>query len=312
MSPMNDAPRTGLARADQHRRGLALGAAAYGLWGLFPIYFKALSSVGAVEILAQRIAWAFVFLLLVLYFQQQGGELLLALRSRRSLGILALSAAAIAVNWLVYIWAVVTGRILDASLGYFINPLVNVLLGVLAFKERLEAPTKVAMALAGTGVAWMTFQAGQLPWISLVLATSFGSYGMLRKMTPVGAVAGICVETLLLFPLAFGYLIWSYQADTLAFFAGAPTRDVLLLLSGPLTAIPLLLFAAAARRLPLSTLGFLQYLSPSIQFLIAVFVYGEPFASARAVAFVLIWTGLAIFMAHSLRRGAPVTATAPD
>jgi chloramphenicol-sensitive protein RarD len=289
-----------------------VGAAAYGLWGLFPIYFKALSSVGALELLAQRITWAFVFLLVVLHLQEQGAELMLALRSRRSLGILALSAAAIAVNWLVYIWAVVTGRILDASLGYFINPLVNVLLGVLAFKERLETPTKVAMALAGTGVAWMTFQAGQLPWISLVLATSFGSYGMLRKMTPIGAVAGICVETLLLFPLAFGYLIWSYQAGTLAFFAGAPTRDALLLLSGPLTAIPLLLFAAAARRLPLSTLGFLQYLSPSIQFLIAVFVYGEPFASARAVAFVLIWTGLAIFMAHSLRRGAPVTATAPD
>jgi chloramphenicol-sensitive protein RarD len=309
---MNDAPRTGLARADQNRRGLAVGAAAYGIWGFVPIYFKALASVGAVEILAHRITWGFVFLLVVLHLQKQSAELLLALRSRRSLGVLALSAAAIAINWLVYIWAVVTGRILDASLGYFINPLVNVLLGVLVFKEPLATSSKVAVGLAGAGVAWLTFQGGQLPWISLVLATSFGCYGMLRKMTPIGAVAGICVESLLLFPLAFGYLVWSHQAGTLAFLAGAPTRDALLLLSGPLTAIPLLLFAAAARRLPLSTLGFLQYLSPSIQFLIAVFVYGEPFASARAVAFVLIWTGLAIFMAHSLRRGAPVTATVPD
>jgi chloramphenicol-sensitive protein RarD len=309
---MNDAPRTGLARTDQHRRGLLVGAAAYGIWGFVPIYFKALSSVGAVEILAHRITWGFAFLLVVLHFQQQSAELVSALRSRRSLGFLALSAAAIAVNWLVYIWAVVTGRILDASLGYFINPLVNVLLGVLVFKEPLAAPTRVAVALAGLGVAWLTYQAGQLPWISLVLATSFGCYGMLRKMTGIGAVAGICAETLLLFPLAFGYLAWSYQSGTTAFLAGAPTRDALLLLSGPLTAIPLLMFAAAARRLPLSTLGFLQYLSPSIQFLIAVFVYGEAFASARAVAFVLIWTGLAIFMAHSLRHGSPVTANAPD
>jgi chloramphenicol-sensitive protein RarD len=278
------------------------GAAAYGSWGLFPIYFKAVSSVPALEILAHRVAWALLFLAFVVHRQQRTSELLQTLRAKQSLRILALSATTIALNWLVYIWSVVTGRILDSSLGYFINPLVNVLLGVLVLGERLERPVILAVGIASVGVAWMTLEVGQLPWIALALAASFGSYGMLRKLAPVGAVVALTVETMLLTPLACGYLVWAHHAGTLAFLGGGRSRDLLLVLSGPLTAVPLILFGAAARRLPLSTLGFLQYISPTLQFLLGVFVYGEPFARSRAAAFVLIWLALAIFVAHSVRR----------
>lgn len=214
---------------------------------------------------------------------------------------MAASGTAIAANWLVYIWAVLTGRILEASLGYFITPLVSVLLGIAVFKERLARPLVLATGLAALGVGWLTFQAGQLPWIALALALLFGSYGMLRKIAPVGAVVGLTVETLLLLLPACGFLIWSHAADRLAFLSGGHGRDALLVLSGPITAVPLLLFAAAARRLPLSTLGFLQYLSPTIQFFLAVLVYGEPLTRARIGAFVCIWVGLAIFLTQSMR-----------
>jgi chloramphenicol-sensitive protein RarD len=284
--------------------GLLAGAAAYGSWGLFPIYFKALRSVPAPEILAHRVAWAQLFLLFVIRRQGRAGDVWRALRAARSLRILALSAVAIAVNWLVYIYSVVSGRILDSSLGYFMNPLVNVLLGVLVLRERLHPVVVLAMSVAAAGVALMTIQAGQLPWIALTLAVSFGCYGMLRKLAPVGALEALAVETLLLLPLAGGYLAWCERRGTLAFLHGGAWRDLLLVLSGPLTAVPLLLFGMAARRLPLSTLGFLQYLSPTLQFLIGVFLYGEPFAASRALAFVLIWIGLGIFAAHSLGRPA--------
>jgi chloramphenicol-sensitive protein RarD len=284
--------------------GLLAGAAAYGSWGLFPIYFKALGSVSAPEILAHRVAWAQLFLVFVIQRQGKAGDVWRALRAARSLRILALSAVAIAVNWLVYIYSVVSGRILDSSLGYFINPLVNVLLGVAVLRERLHPVVVLAMSVAAAGVALMTLQAGQLPWIALTLAVSFGCYGMLRKLAPVGALEALAVETLLLLPLAGGYLAWCEARGTLAFLHGGSWRDLLLVMSGPLTAVPLLLFGMAARRLPLSTLGFLQYLSPTLQFLIGVFLYGEPFAASRAVAFVLIWIGLAIFAAHSLGRPA--------
>jgi chloramphenicol-sensitive protein RarD len=285
--------------------GLLAGAAAYGSWGLFPIYFKALSSVPAPEILAHRVAWAQLFLVFVIGRQGKAGSMWKALRTGRSVRVLALSALAIAVNWLVYIYSVVSGRILDSSLGYFINPLVNVLLGVLVLRESLAPIVVLAMSIAASGVALMTLQAGQLPWIALTLAVSFGCYGMLRKLAPVGAVEALGVETLLLLPLACGYLAWCQRHGTLAFLHGGSRRDWLLVLSGPLTAIPLLFFGMAARRLPLSTLGFLQYLSPTLQFLLGVFVYGEPFAPRRAIAFVLIWIGLAIFALHSLRRPTP-------
>lgn len=287
--------------ARDRRIGFLAGAAAYGLWGLFPIYFKALASVRPLEVLAHRIVWAAAILVCLAWWQGLLGQVSATLRSRRSLGVLLCSTAAIAFNWFVYISAVVSGQILETSLGYFMTPLVSVLLGVVVLRERLARPVLVAAALAVVGVSWMTVQAGRVPVIALLLAFSFGSYGLLRKVVPVAVVVGLAIETLLLLPLAAGYLAWSRWNGTLAFFSGEWSRDALLLLSGPLTAGPLLLFGGAVKRLPLSTVGFLQYISPTIQFLLAVLVYREAFSSAVALAFGFIWAGLAVFAAHSIR-----------
>lgn len=283
--------------------GLLAGIAAYGSWGVIPIYFKAVSAAPPLELLAHRVVWALVLLVVLLKRQGRLAEFHAALRPGRTLAMLAASTVLIAVNWLVYIWAVVGDRVLEGSLGYFINPLVNVVLGVLVLKEKLERPVMVAVAVAALGVAWLTLSVGHPPWVSLTLAASFGSYGLLRKLAPVGAVVGLAVETLLLLPLALGYLAWAHGRGSLTFLAGDLGLDTLLVLAGPATAIPLLLFTAAARRLPLSTLGFIQYLSPTLQFLLAVFLWGEPLGRERAVAFGCIWAGLLIFTVHSLRRG---------
>jgi chloramphenicol-sensitive protein RarD len=286
-------------------RGYLYALGAYTIWGLIPVYFKAVQSAPALEILSHRVLWAFVMLLPVGWRQDRLAELRRAAGSadvRRRLG---LSTILIAVNWLVYIWAVFGGRIMEASLGYFLTPLVNVLLGVLVLKERLERPVMAALALASCGVLWLAVIAGRPPWIALALALSFGSYGLVRKLVRnVGAVAGLTVETALLSPLALAYLAWAHERGTLAFFAGSPSRDVLLVLSGPVTAVPLLLFAGAVARLPLSSMGLLQYVSPSVQFLLAVLVYSEPFTAAQAGAFALIWLALVVFAAHTVRRGA--------
>jgi chloramphenicol-sensitive protein RarD len=294
------------------RTGLGYGVAAYGLWGFLPIYIKAVREAPVLEVLCHRVLWALVFLLLLSWRQGQLGAVRAALRPGRTLAILLTSTALIGLNWLVYIFAIVSGRVLESSLGYYINPLVNVLLGVVVLGERLERPVKIAVAIAGAGVVWLTVQAGQVPWISLVLAASFGLYGLMRKLAPVGALTGLAVETGLLLPLTAGYLVWSVGTSRSAFLAGNTKLDVLLVLAGPVTAIPLLCFAGAARRLPLSTLGFLQYIAPTLQLLLAVFLYGEPFDRARAVAFLFIWTALAVFAVHSIRRGRAEPVTTPE
>ena len=260
------------------------------------------------EVLCHRVVWALAFLLVLSWRQGQLGAVRSGLRSRRALAILAASTTLLAVNWLVYIWAVVNGRLLEGSLGYYINPLVSVLLGVVILGERLERPVQIAVGIAAAGVLWLALQLGEFPWIPMVLATSFGLYGLMRKLAPVGALAGLTIETALLLPLTGGYLAWAIASGRAAFLAGDRSLDGLLLLAGPVTAVPLLCFAAAARRLPLTTLGFLQYLSPSIQFALAVFVYGEPLTTPRLLAFSCIWAGLAIFLAHSMR-GAPPMET---
>ena len=285
--------------------GLAYGVAAYGLWGFMPLYIKAVRAVPLLEVLCHRVVWALVLLLPLVWRQGELGSVLVAVRRPRTLAILATSTLAIALNWLVYIWAVVHGRLLEGSLGYYINPLVNVLLGVVVLGERLDRPVRVAVAIAAVGVAWLTVHLGQPPWIALALAASFGLYGLMRKLAPVGALAGLVIETTLLMPLAGGYLVWAMLTGRSAFLAGSPTLRLLLLLAGPVTAIPLLCFGGAARRLPLSTMGFLQYLSPTLQFLLAVLVYGEPFDRSHAVAFGFIWTALAVFAVYSARRGRP-------
>jgi chloramphenicol-sensitive protein RarD len=266
-----------------------------------PAYIKAVRAAPVVELLCHRVVWALAFLLVISWRQGQLRALRSALRSGRVLAILAASTTLLAVNWLVYIWAVVNGRVLEASLGYYINPLVNVLLGVVILGERLERPVQIAVGIAAAGVLWLALHFGEFPWIPLVLANSFGLYGLMRKLAPVGALAGLTVETALLLPLTGGYLVWAIASGRAAFLAGDPSLDVLLLLGGPVTAVPLLFFAAAARRLPLTTLGFLQYLSPTLQFLLAVFAYGESFDRTRAVAFACIWTAVALFAAHSAR-----------
>lgn len=284
------------------RRGLLYGIAAYGTWGFMPVYIKAVRTVPILEVLSHRIVWAFVLLLALCWRQGELKTIREALRTPRTLALLAGSTAAIAVNWLAYIWAVVNGHVLESSLGYFVNPLVNVLFGVAILGERLDRPVRIAVAVAATGVLWMAVRGGHVPWIALTLATSFGLYGLLRKLAPVGALAGLTIETALLTPLAGGYIGWAVASGRSGFLAGNPKTDLLLLLAGPVTAVPLLWFGGAARRLPLSTLGFLQYLSPTVQFLLAVLLYREPLDRPRLVAFAFIWTGLVIFAVYSARR----------
>ena len=293
-------------------RGYAYALGAYTTWGLIPIYFKAVASAPALELLAHRIFWAFVMLIGVGLYLDRPAELGRAVRDRAALARLSVSTVLIALNWLIYIWSVFNSRIVEASLGYFLTPLVNVVLGVLVLKERLERPVAIALLIAATGVLLLVVLSGQPPWIAIGLALCFGSYGLVRKLTPgVSAVAGLTVETALLTPLALGYLLLARSQGTLAFGHGSAWRDLLLLLSGPITAIPLLLFAGAVRRLPLSTLGLLQYISPSVQFLLAVLVYHEPFTATRAVAFSLIWLALAVFAAHTFRRHAAEPVVEP-
>ena len=270
-----------------------------------PLYIKSVRTVPVLEVLSHRIVWALVLLLLLSWQQGALATIRSVLRPGRTLALLAASTLSLALNWMIYIWAVVHERTLEASLGYYINPLVNVLLGVVVLGERLETPVKVAVGFALAGVVWLAVSAGAPPWVSLALAFSFGVYGLLRKLVPLGALPGLAVETLLLLPAAGGYLVWTVATGRAAFLSGRPEMDLLLLLAGPVTAIPLLFFAGAARRLPLWTMGFLQYLSPTIQFALAVFLYREPFDRARAVAFVFIWIALAVFAWHSARRGTP-------
>jgi chloramphenicol-sensitive protein RarD len=292
----------------ERRLGLAYGLAAYGSWGVFPIYLKAVRTVPVLEVLCHRIVWALVVLLVVTAVRGEGRAVADALRHRRALLVLSGSTVLIATNWLVYIFSVTNNRILESSLGYYINPLVSVLFGIVLLGERLAPLMKAAVVAAAAGVAWLALDLGQLPWISLTLAVSFGSYGLLRKIAPVGALIGLTVETLLLAPFATAYLVWAMTRGQSGFVSGGPAIKALLLLAGPVTAIPLLCFAAAARRLPLSTIGFLQYLSPTLQFLLAVAVYGEPFSRSRAAAFACIWGAVALFAFDSVRRHTPEPA----
>jgi len=280
-------------------RGIAYACAAYVLWGVFPVYFKALQSVPPLEILGHRIIWSLVVCVLLLLAMRHLRWLSGLLRQPRVLWWFAGSSLAVAVNWFVYIWAVNAGRVVDASLGYFINPLVNVVLGAVVLKERLRGGQWLAVGVAATGVLWLTLQAAAVPWIGLTLAVSWGVYGLLRKTAALGAIEGLTLETILLTPIAAMYLYW-LGASGSSTFASADTATRLLLLSaGPVTAAPLLLFTAGARRIPFFTLGLLQYLAPTLQLLIGVWLYGEPFAE-RALGYVLIWIALALFTAEGL------------
>jgi len=295
--------------------GLLYAALAYALWGLFPLYFRQIAAVSSFEIVVQRCVWALVVLVIALTVMRRWSWLARVMRQPRQLAQFALSALLLSANWLVYVWAVNHERVIDASLGYFITPLVNVLLGYVVLQERLRRAQVAAVALAGLGVLWLTVQAGQLPWIGLVLAASFGSYGLLRKTASLGALEGLALETLILAPLVIPLLLWITSQGGGALTSGDPALIAWLLLAGPLTVVPLLLFAAGARRITMATLGLLQYIGPTIQFGLGVWLFHEPFSGARLVGFALIWLALAIYSAESWwmarrRAAAPQLSTA--
>jgi chloramphenicol-sensitive protein RarD len=280
------------------RAGVGFALAAYGLWGVAPVYFKWLDFAGPLEVVAHRVVWS-VLLLAVLVSMRRAWRVVAALKVSQ-LGWLAVSGLLISMNWSLYVWAIFSDRMLDASLGYFINPLVNVLLGVLFFKEWLRPAQKVALALAALGVLNEVVAVGVLPWVGLFLAISFGLYGLVRKRLAVDPVVGLGVESTLVLPLAGGYLLLGALSGTGALARLDPAEVGLLSLGGPVTVAPLVFFAAAAVRMPLSVLGFFQYLAPSAMFVLAVFVYGEPFRITQLVSFGCIWVALLIFSGEAL------------
>jgi len=293
--------------------GLAAAALSYAIWGLFPLYFHALGSIDAFEIVLHRSLWSFAFVWLVLLLLHRWEWLARIARDPRSWAQFAASATLLSGNWLLYVWAVNHGHVLDASLGYFVTPLVNVVLGTWVLKERPRPGQWAAIALAAAGVLWLTVSLGRPPWIALGLAASFGCYGLLRKTAPLGALEGLALETLVIAPVAIGALAL-IGAQRGGVFAGIEGTSIAwLLFAGPLTAVPLLLFAFGARRISLGTLGVLQYLAPTLQFLLARWFFHEPLAPARFVGFVVIWIALALYsiegVAWMRRRRAAGAAT---
>lgn len=282
----------------------ALGA--FLIWGGVPVYFKAVAEVPSLEVLAHRIAWSVVLIALMLSGLRRWHAVKATLADARLLATLLVSSLLVSINWLIFIWAVAQSRVLETSLGYFINPLVSIVLGVLFLRERLNSWQWCAVLLALAGVGNLMVQYGQLPWVALTLAVSFGLYGLIRKVAMVDAFTGLFVETLIVCPLAVGYLVYLGYEGSGVFTRQGWGMDVLLAFSGVVTASPLILFAQAARRLRLSTLGFFQYLAPSMSFLLAVFIYNEPFTPAHGVTFGCIWLALIIYTADtSLRRRRP-------
>jgi len=276
------------------RDGLVAALIAYTLWGFLPIYFKIVESVPALEVLAHRVLWAVPFGLPIVLARRQWGEVRRALVHGRTLGLLALSAMFIAINWLVYILAVQRAHIFQASLGYYINPLMYVLVGVVFFRERLRNVQIAAVLLAALGVAELTVSGGQFPIISLTLATCFTIYGTIRSRVAIGAMPGLFIETLLLLPVALAYVLWLGFSGASSFVAGGLALKGTLMLAGPLTVLPLLSFAHAARRLKLSTIGIMQFIAPTLQFLVGV-AYGESLTRAHIVCFALIWVAVVAF-----------------
>jgi chloramphenicol-sensitive protein RarD len=277
------------------RAGAVFALLAYGSWGAIPLYWRAVRRVTATEVLAHRVAWSMLVLVGLVVAMRLGRELHAVVKSFRRLRYLLLSGALITINWGLFIWAVQNGHLLDASLGYFINPLVNVGLGVVVLRESLRPIQRLSVALAAVGVLVLVIGLRELPWIALALATTFGLYGLVRKTAPVESIVGLTVETLLVTPIALSYLTLQTEKGQSVFSTTSPWFVGLIMLAGPISALPLVWFAAAARRLPLSTLGIFQYVAPTLQFLIAVLVFREPLRAVQLVAFVVIWSALGLY-----------------
>ena len=292
----------------EDRGGLLYGLGAYGFWGLLPLYFRLVEQVPPIEVVAQRVLWSALLVAALVVAAKRGAALRAGFANPRVLALLAASAALIGCNWLLYVWAVHEGQVLAASLAYFLTPLLNVGLGAL-LGERITRLQWAAIALAGSGVAVLAFGAGGTLWISLLLAFSFAFYGLIRKLTPVGALEGLTIETVWLSPLALGWLLWIGPA---ARFGDTVSETLLLVLAGAVTTVPLLMFAVAAKRLKLATLGVLQFIAPSLQFVLALVVFGETLSVPRARCSALIWAGLAVYVTGGwLGRRQPVAAAAP-
>ncbi|MDZ3799496.1 MAG: EamA family transporter RarD [Xanthomonadales bacterium] len=303
---MNEVDRNLAAPADAaiDRRGLLAAATAFTIWGVFPAYWHLLKAVPSMQIMAHRVVWSAVLVVGWLLWRQ-GWDWWRTIAARpRMLAALALSGAVIAFNWGLYIWAVNAGHVVETSLGYFINPLVTVALGVVALRERLRRPQWIAVACAAAGVAWLTWSAGSPPWIALGLAGSFALYGLVRKLVPVDAVAGLGVESLFMFLPALAYVLWAEAGHGGGFIGGwSLGTQLLLVFSGVVSAVPLVAFAYGVRRIPLSVVGLLQYIGPTLQLLLGVWFFREPFTAVHALGFGAIWLGLAIFAGEGLWRG---------
>lgn len=295
-------PDSDTAGNDAARLGVAAGLVAYVLWGVFPVYFKLVASVAPLEVLAHRIVWALAFGGLIVVVRRQWRDVGRALTHPGMLRWLGLSALMITVNWLTYIWAIQNERIFETSLGYYINPLMYVLAGVVLFGDRLRRLQLLAVVLAAIGVSVLTVSGASVPYVALVLGVSFTMYGIIRKKVVIGAMPGLFIETLLLFPMASGWLAYQLYAGTAAFASGSSSMNVLLLLAGPFTVIPLMCFAIAARRLTLTTIGFMQFIAPTLQFCTGIY-YGEPLTTAHLVCFAFIWTAVAFFSVDAIRSG---------
>lgn len=283
------------------RMGVASALGAYMIWGFLPIFFKFLDHVDPVLVVAIRVVFSLFFVAAILVIRRQTGEVMAALRDRKVLVTLTVSALFVGVNWLTYIWAVANERILDTSLGYFINPMISVLIGLVFLAERLSRTQWIAVTLAISAIAIQAIGLGELPWVALVLAFSFAIYGYVRKTVNVGSSAGLMVETIVLMPLALAYVAYAVLNGPAPAYLSDPQTLVLLALTGPATAVPLMLFAFAARRLRLSTLGMFQYIAPSIAFVTAIFIYNEPLQTPALVSFALIWMSLIVFSYGSFR-----------
>lgn len=293
-----------LAKQDdpqEKRLGVVYAMAAFLSWGILPLYFKAVGAVPTIEVLAHRIVWSLVFLLGLILARGQWASFTVLFRSRRTQLTLMTTTCLIATNWGVFIWAVNQGQLVEASLGYFMTPLINVVLGFFFLKERLRPVQLVAVGLAALGIVWMTTRLGHFPVISLTLAVSFGFYGLLRKQVPASGIHGLTAETMMLSPVALGWLVWKHHQGEMVFLHGTAALDVLLPAAGVFTALPLIWFAEGAKRLTLATTGFLQYLAPTGQLVLAVVFFGEPFTRDHLISFGMIWIALALYSIDTAR-----------
>lgn len=280
-------------------KGILNGIAAYALWGFFPIYWKLLHQVPALQVIGHRIGWSFILLTAFILFTRQWKEFRSTALTPRNIAIYSVAGVLLTINWLVYVWGVNAGFIVETSLGYFINPLLSVLLGVVFLRERLRPTQWIPVALAAAGVIYLTLAYGRLPWIALTLAFTFGFYGFVKKLAPLGSLYGLTLETGIVFPIALIYLAFVEFSRMGAFLHNGVLIDGLLIGAGVVTTIPLLMFASAARQIPLSVVGILQYIAPTLQFLIGVFLFHEPFDQSHLIGFGLVWLALIIFWAES-------------